>query len=210
FLKTLHLRNVLDDYSDGLSIKSSSLETISISTAYSWLPQDLVSKINCPSLILLDLAVDDPRDTTSREIKLQNKSVFDNIVTFEIHVPGFQWKLPNCISLRKLHVSSAESAPDANFLASLIFEPWICPLLHEIKLDFLPEWDLLFIMLERRNHLPPSFGITRITNLILPSPIPLTLLTPLTHILSGQFTERPSNRELCFGSFMEEYFDTSL
>ncbi|KIM19782.1 hypothetical protein M408DRAFT_30932 [Serendipita vermifera MAFF 305830] len=65
-------------------------------------------------------------------------------------------------------------------------------------------------MLERRNHLPPSFGISRITTLTLQSPIPPTLLAPLTHILSGQFTERPSNFELSFCRFIEEYLDISL
>ncbi|KIM19783.1 hypothetical protein M408DRAFT_312272, partial [Serendipita vermifera MAFF 305830] len=173
--------------------------------------QELVSKINCPLLSLLDLRVEyDLWTTTSQEMELQNKLVFDNIVAFHLHIPGFRWKLPDCTSLRKLRVSSPKNVPDANLLASLIFEPRICPLLHEIELDFIPEWDLLFLMLERRNYLPPSHGVSRITTLILQSPIPPTLLAPLAHILSGQFTERPSNRELSLCSFMEGWFDTSL
>ena len=96
------------------------------------------------------------------------------------------------------------------FLIRFIMEPEICPELVEIGIDFVPEWDLLFLMLERRNYLPPSRGVARIKTLSLPSPLPLTLLAPLTDILSGRFTRRPSNMDLSFSGFAKAYFDPNM
>jgi hypothetical protein len=100
----------------------------------------------------------------------------------------------------------------------------------------LPEWDILFIMLERRNFLPLSVQppsslphlsawpalrdveyhgkggrtnerISRIKRLELDYLPGIRILKPLTELLGGKFTVRPSNYEVSLTSIAEEYLD---
>ena len=116
----------------------------------------------------------------------------------------------NTLQRLRVYGSSYAGYSRNEILIRFICEPTICPLLVELELDFILEWDLLFLMLERRNYLPKSRHISIIKALLLPSPPPSRLLVPLTEILAGRFTVRPSNEDLSMRSFMEAYFDPNM
>jgi len=102
-------------------------------------------------------------------------------------------------ALRRLQVGGRDdNYSESGFLTSFILKPDICPALQELEINFVPEWDLLFLMLERRNYLPLSRGVAQIKRLAFPISIAPNLLIPLTDILNGRFTERPLNLELSF------------
>ncbi|PVG03982.1 hypothetical protein CPB86DRAFT_869331 [Serendipita vermifera] len=69
------------------------------------------------------------------------------------------------------------------------------PCLEEIQMDECPEWDILIIMLERRNILA-SRGIKSIKSLSLPSTCPSSISRLLPGLLAGKWVQRPSNFEL--------------
>ncbi|CAG7848473.1 SubName: Full=Uncharacterized protein {ECO:0000313/EMBL:CCA74058.1} [Serendipita indica DSM 11827] len=113
-----------------------------------------------------------------------------------VDMPWFHWRLDLLTSVRTITFSSigAEGNPTDLFI-HLIYKPELCPNLEEIGLSQCPEWDYLFIMLERRNLLPNS-KVSRIKKLSLPAVPAYVILNPLTHLLRGQVAPRPSNRIL--------------
>ena len=137
-----------------------------------------------------------------------------NVRHLRIRSSSSHLKITGFRALRKLRVYGWSlgrgDGTNCEILIPFICEPTICPLLTELELDFIPEWDLLFLMLERRNHLPQSLRISRLKTLLLPCPPPPHLLVPLTEILAGRFTVRPPNEDLSTSSFMEVYFDPSM
>ncbi|KIM22294.1 hypothetical protein M408DRAFT_28840 [Serendipita vermifera MAFF 305830] len=210
-LRSLYLCQMSPCNIENVVTNSPGLEILKIELKVATTFQGLLSSTNLPLLRCLEISLYDHNwDFNVERIDFNFGSILGHLTTLHIDVPDVQWGMPDFIVLRRLHVESRYTAPAAGFLANLIIEPKICGLLHEIELDFIPEWDLLFLMLERRNFLPPLLGVSRITTLILQSPIPPFLLAPLTYLVSGRFTERPSNLELSFCNFMEEYFDTLL
>lgn len=75
------------------------------------------------------------------------------------------------------------------------------------------EWDLLFLMLEQRNISLPlgvQKNISRIKRLELGVVPPLKLLKPLTALLGGQFTIRPSYRNLSLVGIANTLFNSSV
>jgi hypothetical protein len=69
------------------------------------------------------------------------------------------------------------------------------PCLEEIHLDECPDWDILMIMLERRNILASS-RIKPIRKLSLPSICPSSISQLFPGLLAGKWVQRPSNLEL--------------
>ncbi|PVG03979.1 hypothetical protein CPB86DRAFT_748504 [Serendipita vermifera] len=69
------------------------------------------------------------------------------------------------------------------------------PCLEEIYMDECPEWDILVIMLERRNILAVPI-IKPIRRLSLPSTCPSSVSQLLPGLLAGKWVQRPSNFEL--------------
>ncbi|PVG03978.1 hypothetical protein CPB86DRAFT_691145, partial [Serendipita vermifera] len=69
------------------------------------------------------------------------------------------------------------------------------PCLEEIHMDECPEWDILMIMLERRNILA-SRDIKPIKKLSLPITCPSSISQLLPGLLAGKWVLRPSNFEL--------------
>ena len=206
-LWALHMRNASIPSDQNASIDSPSLQTICIDDEDEGQMQQLVSIVKCPVLSKLQLMEGDFRLMGVRLQHWDNVLMCSSIKTLDIktlHVS--QWEIHRFRVLQRLRVDSSVN----ELLASFILDPGNCPVLEEVEITTIPEWDILFLMLERRNYLPSSRGIVRIRTLILPYPIPPDLLVPLTRILSGQFTERPSNKDLSFCGFMDAYFDPTM
>jgi hypothetical protein len=187
------------------SLESSSLEFLNILGQWDLLSD--LANFTCPLVSDLSLGLDD------HGAGVRHWAAYSHIEDLYIRSKQYLWEIYHLRALRNIRIGSRDCGyldNASNFLVSLIVNPSACPVLAEIELDDLPEWDLLFIMLERRNRIPISQGVARIETLILPSPIPPTLLAPLTEILAGRFTERPSNRDLSSSALLEVYFDMSM
>lgn len=88
------------------------------------------------------------------------------------------------------------------FCFQLLCQLECCPSLSEINfINSPPEWDILFLMLERRNFLESSGSR---------SPFAEALHIPLALILGGTFSERPSNEDLLLGGAREHFLDEKL
>ena len=105
------------------------------------------------------------------------------------------WFMPRLPSLRSVAIKSEESLDQnaTTFCLSMLYFPDCCPLLEEVELSGFVEWDILVLMLERRNFSTAS--VKRIHTLKLPLRPP-HLEGVISSLLNGKFTERPSNESL--------------
>ncbi|CAG7848472.1 SubName: Full=Uncharacterized protein {ECO:0000313/EMBL:CCA74059.1} [Serendipita indica DSM 11827] len=125
-----------------------------------------------------------------------------------VGMPWFHWRLDLLTSVRTIFLNSTglEGNPTDLFI-HLIYKPELCPNLEELSMSQCPEWDYLFIMLERRNLLPNS-KVSRIKKLSLPAVPAYVILNPLTHLLRGQVAPRPSNQTLSIAGRMKQIWNT--
>jgi hypothetical protein len=95
------------------------------------------------------------------------------------------------------------------FCANLALYPNFCPALEVLYMDQCPEWDIFFIMLERRlawsiNEIKPLKSIT------IPHRTPSNLLRHICDILQGRFSDRPSNFDLSILATLEVILDNRV
>ncbi|PVF94698.1 hypothetical protein CPB86DRAFT_685872, partial [Serendipita vermifera] len=96
-----------------------------------------------------------------------------------------------------------------SFIRELAYRPESYPSLEDIALKECPEWDILMIMLERRNLLTgPS--IQPIQKLRLPSKFPRYIFRIVRDLLRCKWAVRPSNKELSMAGNAEIILDLSL
>ncbi|KAG8755001.1 hypothetical protein FRC14_004454 [Serendipita sp. 396] len=115
------------------------------------------------------------------------------------------WIFGNFPHLRRVSFSRYMLDWD-RFFIPLIQYPHMCPNLDHIEFRTYPPWDLLFLMLERRNLSAPT-RISPIKTLIFPYSLPFVLLYPLSQLLGGRETIRPSNYDLSVIGMKEVYMD---
>ncbi|PVF96811.1 hypothetical protein CPB86DRAFT_798612 [Serendipita vermifera] len=124
-----------------------------------------------------------------------------------------QWSKFSLVLLRKVTIYEpthllAHNACTA-FLRDIAFNPESYPSLEEITLQGFFEWDILMIMLERRNLLTGS-SIKKIAKLDIYCPCPSQLYSILCTLLKCKWPERPSNKELSLAGNAEIILDLSL
>ncbi|KAG8835063.1 hypothetical protein FRC17_005415 [Serendipita sp. 399] len=95
-----------------------------------------------------------------------------------------------------------------HFCCNLALHPEAIPQLTTLNLEQSPEWDILFILLERYNFRTTADS-ERIRWLTV-GDTPFNLLKPLRMLCGGKFTERPPNVELCWIGNVDIIFDESL
>ncbi|PVG04316.1 hypothetical protein CPB86DRAFT_693954 [Serendipita vermifera] len=83
------------------------------------------------------------------------------------------------------------------------------PSLESIAFRHFPEWDIFFIMLERRN-LHHSGKVSPIEKIQLPSYYPRFLFTPMHDLICGKFPIRPSNYDLSVAGNTDVLGDKSI
>lgn len=76
-------------------------------------------------------------------------------------------------------------------------------------MQFFPEWDILFIMLERRNFLMDD-AVSWIHTIAFTVSPPPKILQAIRCRLGGRLSERPSNYDLSTLSHLEAYFDPNM
>jgi hypothetical protein len=135
-----------------------------------------------------------------------------NLRHFDLHGTYKRFELHSFNFLRSITISSSifEYQPQGTMLCfALLNHPSTCPALNEIRfMQNFPDWDILFLMLEKRNFMVDS-AVSLIRRITLPC-IPSGLRTPLASLLRGSYTERPSNEELFMGGAQELLLDEQV
>src|SRR6202000_2481559 len=105
------------------------------------------------------------------------------------------WFMPPLNTLKSVVIKSGEYLDQnaTTFCLSVLYFPDSCPLLEEVELTGFVEWDILVLMLERRNFC--TMPVKKIHSLKLPLRPP-HLDGVISSLLDGKFTERPSNEDL--------------
>ena len=97
-----------------------------------------------------------------------------------------------------------------DFCELLLRYPLSCRGLHTIEMRAYPEWDILFLMLVRRN-IEAGEGVTRVSTIKMPGFPGVSLLQPMTKLLSGCMPEKmPPLSELSLGIVDGPYFDVNV
>ncbi|PVF97155.1 hypothetical protein CPB86DRAFT_874328 [Serendipita vermifera] len=114
--------------------------------------------------------------------------------------------------LRELKLSSMPLSITEHFTRfcrDLSLSPHNHPYLESISSSHIPEWDILFIMLERRN-LCFLLGVSPIRKLELPNRIPKGVFDSLHCLLECKTPQRPSNFDLSLAGSIEIILDLNL
>jgi hypothetical protein len=142
----------------------------------------------------------------------------DWVALEEIHLHGrlAAWNKSSLCFLRKLSIEIDRETEGSlvaygitGFIKELACRPYSYPSLEDIELNECPEWDILMIMLERRNLLQGP-EIKKIRTIKLGSPYSLEIQRIISGLLAGKWTERPSNRDLSLAGNAEILLDLSL
>lgn len=189
---------------------------LSLDISVKFLPE---SAIVCPNLLRFHLGNEfdcavvrqpEPWKENSRTrlpLNLEEEDSFRSLVALETIYP--HWKLLVFNSLQRI-VFGERTRSMSDFFMDIILDPLLCPSLNALGFACFPEWDWLFILLERRNYLPRTSATSRIRSIELPSCISYSLLRPLTDLVAGRLTLRPSNQELSISEIAPICFDPNL
>ncbi|CAG7851794.1 SubName: Full=Uncharacterized protein {ECO:0000313/EMBL:CCA75461.1} [Serendipita indica DSM 11827] len=195
-------------------IQSDSLETLNIH----WTTADqgyILEKLHCPGLLRLSLCeamagtIRDPPSfahyqvlsTTQETIQLPDMKALRTL-----ELSGRSILYMPLDSLTRI-VFDKYTSTASEFFIKLINQPDMCAMLQRIELYCFPEWDLLFLLLERRGF--ASF--TRpIEEIMLPANIPIYLLRPLVNLLGDQTALRPPNEDVSLDAIADITTDYTI
>jgi hypothetical protein len=143
-------------------------------------------------------------------------SAFPNITSLVISTTGlFSWDISTLSRIRELEVQGSPYSRHlihwvSGTLEAILMRPRDNPALEKITLscDFI-EWDLLLLMLERRNFLNES-GISSIKTFVFSYDLPYRLLYPISELLAGRFVDRDSNRSFSLEAIGDRVWDESM
>ncbi|KAG8819715.1 hypothetical protein FRC17_010348 [Serendipita sp. 399] len=167
-----------------------------------------LSSFKCPNLLLLMIRGTESNPGSTVTTRLQPEQ-FLRLSSLHWASSNLAWNITAHNALRSITFQYQTPQTASDFCAHLIVRPRDFPSLEEIKFYCLPEWDLLFLMLERRNFLLDQ-AISKITTVILSTTVGAMLKGPLVSLLRGEYTNRLSNHDLSILGVGEVYFDTSL
>ncbi|PVF92485.1 hypothetical protein CPB86DRAFT_717388 [Serendipita vermifera] len=143
-----------------------------------------------------------------------NPTQWSALRTLDIHGDIFSWKNSSVLHLKTIILRKRSGFGDVDngvtsFVHAVACHSDYYPSLEEIVLEECPEWDILMIMLERRNLLasPPIKPIKKIT---LPSICPPNIRRIIIDILKGKWPQRPSNKDLSPTSCVKSILDLTL
>jgi hypothetical protein len=136
-------------------------------------------------------------------------SKFPELRNLTIDASGFRWHLLSLPKLVSITLSSSwwDRRCSTLLCVELLYHPEYCPALRQIWFGTPVEWDILFLMLERRNH---ETGYVSMIDIVSLPYIPFILRKPLGLLLEGRRAERPSNLELSFAGVLELVCDSTM
>ncbi|KIM24223.1 hypothetical protein M408DRAFT_27201 [Serendipita vermifera MAFF 305830] len=199
----------LTSISHDVLIESRSLISISINID-ARLISTFFQRVRAPELrrIVFLYGIRDDRSLEYPVVAFES-STFPMVSSIEWSNKPLIWKVGNLLSLQKISLRGLTRDGVTNLCVQFVIQPHNCPLLEHIEFGQLPEWDWLFIMLERRNY-SNLHGVLRIKSLTFRTAVPSELLRPLTHLLAGRLTLRPSNQELSVNGIRQLYFNVNV
>jgi hypothetical protein len=162
-----------------------------------------------PSALRLTYHIEQPTELLCRLDPVR----WNSLQVLNIDVRDVDWTGVSLPSLKKL---THGNLGVYNITTSALYEeiarhPTSFPCLNYIAARNFPAWDILFIMLERRNFHRDS-SISRITTLAFPGLPAQMILKPLTEYLRGRLpiTIRLSNYDISIHAIKDSYFDAQM
>lgn len=183
-----------------------------------WFPQSLqqltvthrnfnVSHIYCTTIRSLEVS---PVLDSKEEYDISQWPQLTDLKLYAYNLPRkrvFHQNLRTIVMMTKSRTIK-EANNVTRFCRDLALDPSSMPSLTDMSLGEIFEWDILFIMLERRNFYPQP-GVVRIKKIDIRNDAK-EFRQPLRDLLSGLYTRRPSNRELSMASNADRLFDASM
>ncbi|KAG8811230.1 hypothetical protein FRC17_002562 [Serendipita sp. 399] len=163
---------------------------------------DLHVSVNTNSQASCFLLVDNPQYFSKLSSSLMQKlfltNEWPNLQFLHLEASLCNWTNVShpsltCLRLRATHNDKRDYI--THFCQQLALNPLNFPSLRELELDWYPQWDILFLMLERRNFQYEDSTFSNIEVLVLPSLTSPSILEPIRLLVQGKITERPSNYE---------------
>jgi hypothetical protein len=160
-------------------------------------------------------------DTSGNHERLVDLDRWPSLECINIANSMVEWRKYSSVFLRKVTIwdtqpPNADTTSDVkashsvtSFIKDLACRPDSYPSLEEITMRECPEWDILVIMLERRNLLTGPL-VKRVSMICMPSSYPRSILRIICGLLAGRWTERPSNKDLSLSGNVEIILDLSL
>lgn len=149
----------------------------------------------------------------SGKVNMIDLELWPSLESFRIVNGIVQWSRSSLVFLRNVVIGNdfipTVHNASTSFLRDIACRPESYPSLEEITLHGILEYDILMIMLERRNLLTGS-SIKKITKLHLIKPYPSQICLILLTLLECKWIERPRNRELSLAGNAEIILDLSL
>ncbi|PVF92872.1 hypothetical protein CPB86DRAFT_743617 [Serendipita vermifera] len=180
-------------------------------------PVDLVPALSSSSVMHLDILWSETDHYEDSPPVLEERMGLDSwpsLDTLTIAKHCVRWNGHYHSSLRRIVLLRARGSPQSfdevtAFIRDLAQRTESYPFLEEIELGDWPEWDILIIMLERRNLLA-NHNIKPLMKLRLPSPLPSNIHRILKELMQCKWTERPSNKELSLAGNVETILNPDI
>jgi hypothetical protein len=175
----------------------------------------ILSSIHCPAAMHL-LVTSSFSSELSFNLSLDVKT-WSNLRTRRVEIPPSSW---SGISLPQVEEISVDMPYNPKLgdggsplLEELALHTNSFPCLSRLRLQRFPEWDILFLMLERRNF-PRVNSVQQscksIDSINLPFRPASWILKPLIDRLCGQLSVRPTDYELSYHAIAPIYFDRNM
>jgi hypothetical protein len=186
--------------------------------------QDLVSYLSSNSAKLLSSHQTPQRASTAVDYEnhLINLDLWPSLERISVDKSMVDWGKHSLAFLRRVTIWDSHPSADidairyneeynniTSFMKDLACRPESYPSLEEVTLGECPEWDILVIMLERRNLLTDPL-VKPISSICMPSLYPRSILRIICGLLAGRWTERPSNKDLSLSGNADIILDLSL
>jgi hypothetical protein len=152
----------------------------------------------------------------SNAVSKLDVTLWPSLEVLEARAISINWNLGSLQNLRSIvfnvceKPSSKELEENGDVLVQLLaIELDSCPALERIYFSRFPEWDLLVIMLRRRNTLNEPH-VTPISYLSFPSKAPTFIVQPLRQLLKGIYPDLPPLRDLSLAGNVEIILDSEM
>ncbi|PVF93526.1 hypothetical protein CPB86DRAFT_818750 [Serendipita vermifera] len=166
--------------------------------------QPVITQLDCPNLKHADIDARTYSDDAWR-LKTGGKLAGVPVITWRGKVVGLP--LESLDNLTKLEFGGLRET-SYEFFTSLIYNPGYCPSLSQVTFRDPPLWDLLFILLEKRNFLPSGAGVVPIRSIGVPRATPYAMIRDLVDLLRGKYGRRPANSDISVEGISKLYFDS--
>jgi hypothetical protein len=194
------------------SIPKPNINPIPSSVKMFYLSSDRNIACSFSSVSTRDLTISPPfiQSDNGKEIDLNRWEALEEI---DVYSGLVTWSKYSLLFLRSVDIGMEDtrygSLKITSFIKDIAFRPDYYPSLEEIRLATGPEWDILMIMLERRNLLQGP-AVKKIRKIWFRSTCSLAIRRIIRTLLAGKWVQRPSNKDLSLTGNAEIILDSNL